>query len=232
MKLTKKIEERIISLNKKGVTNRAIAKKFDTHHNNISDILNKYGLKSKWCNQKINIVSKNKAKCSRCDKIKDISEFQHGRKGQKYEYKFSYCNYCRRTQTYRNMNSTVEKYLKNNYNRSKRRAKVNNIKFEISWEEYIKQYEKQKGKCFYTDQIMSWGVGSGLKSDSVSLDKIIPDKGYVLGNCVFCSRRINSIKLDVSLFEMKEWMPRWYQKVKQHFKENKDICDVGEGIEF
>ena len=103
--------ETILNLNQSGFTNRAIAKYLRYHHQTISYHLNKYNFKSSWANEPINIISKTLAKCSKCLKIKNISEFQYGRKGQKYQYKFSYCNNCRKRQGYLNLNSSTNNLL-------------------------------------------------------------------------------------------------------------------------
>ncbi len=39
------------------------------------------------------------------------------------------------------------------------------------------------------------------------------DDGYTLGNVVLCTYRANSIKRDVSLDELREWMPGWYDRL-------------------
>lgn len=88
--------ETILNLNQLGYTNRFIGNYLNINHRTVYYWLKKFNFSSSWANQKINIVSKVRAKCSKCNKIKSLIEFQHGRKGQKYQYKFSYCNECRK----------------------------------------------------------------------------------------------------------------------------------------
>lgn len=46
--------------------------------------------------------------CSKCHEEKPITEFQYGRKGTPQEYRFSYCNACRKKQTYDNLNKNFD----------------------------------------------------------------------------------------------------------------------------
>ena len=207
--------KRIIQFNKLGLSNRQIANILCVHHNTISYWLKKHKLQSKWANFTINIVGKNKAKCSKCNKIKNLKQFQHGRKGQKYQYKFSYCKSCRKKQTYLNLNSDVNKFLSDRFNRLKRRCTQNKILINITKEEFINLYHKQKGKCFYTKEPLLCKVGKGLNRNSLSIDKLIPKQGYTSKNVVLCTHKANSIKNDLTLNELKKWIPKWYNKIKR-----------------
>ena len=199
-------------------SNRKIALLMGLHHNTVTLHLRKLGLSSSFANQPINVISSNEARCSKCKAIKQISEFQHGRKGQKFEYKFSYCNACRKKQRYTNLNEDINKFLKDKYNRTKIRARKINVVFNISANEFIYQYYRQKGLCFYTDVEMSWGVSKSRLPTSISIDKIDCTKGYVSGNFCFCQTRINTVKHDLSLEEIKNYMPNWYERIKAHLK--------------
>lgn len=63
-------------------------------------------------------------------------------------------------------------------------------------------------------------LGSGKHKNSLSIDKIIPEKGYVLGNIIFLSNKINTCKNDLSLEEIKQWMPSWYERINKFIKNN------------
>jgi len=41
----------------------------------------------------------------------------------------------------------------------------------------------------------------------------------VKGNVVLCVARVNTIKSDVSLNEMKLWMPGWYERIVDMWRE-------------
>lgn len=195
-------------------SNRTIADKLNIHHRTVAYYLHKEGLKSnKIINQPIDMVDDKNARCSKCTNIKPIGEFLINRRGQKYEYRFSYCNGCRKKQTYLNLNSNKDKFLKDRFNRVKRRCLNDDIAFDLDFDYFKGLFDKQEGKCFYTDIDMIVTVGNKLKPNSMSIDRIIPENGYTKGNIVFCINRINSIKNNVTLEEMKDWMPRWYQRI-------------------
>jgi len=152
-------------------------------------------------------------KCSKCKKVKNRDQFPIGRKGLKNPYVFSYCRSCRKQQCYLNLNKDINKYLLDKYNRLKIRANKFNIKFKLSKEYFIELYKEQKGKCFYTDIELICKVGEGWNMDSLSTDKIIPEKGYIENNIVFCTQKANTVKCNLTMEELKRWIPKWYNRV-------------------
>lgn len=152
-------------------------------------------------------------KCQRCYKNKPITQFQIGRKGQPREYRYSYCNECRNRRINLNLNNNVNCFLSDRYNRLVIRARKNHILCTITKAQFIAQYHKQNGLCFYTDKQMSCKLGNKLTGDSLSIDKLIPKNGYVLGNLVFATHRVNTSKSNFSLEEMRLWMPLWYTRI-------------------
>lgn len=207
------LESKILELYHQGKKNRVIARELSIHHNTVRYWLNKNNLKANYFGQPIEMVNENHARCSKCKKIIHIDNFQFGRKSKNYEYRFSYCNDCRKKQCRLNLNNDIEKFLASNYNRSKLRAKKINIPFSITKNQYIEQYHKQNGLCFYTDELMICEYGTGKHKNSLSIDKIIPEKGYVIGNFVFASNKINTCKNDLTLDEIKKWMPDWHNRI-------------------
>lgn len=204
-------------------SNREIAVELGVHHRTVAYYLLKNNMPCNTANQSIEMVSDTEARCKKCGETKSINEFQFGRKGQKYEYKFSYCNKCRKKQIYLNLNNDVDKFLADRFNRLKRRAIKNNIICIISKKEFIEQYHKQNGLCFYTDIKMICEVGSELHRYSLSIDKIIPERGYINGNFVFTINKINTCKNDLSLEEIKKWMPNWFERIEKFLINNKDM---------
>lgn len=103
-------------------------------------------------------------------------------------------------------------------NRLKRRCKKDNIICTISTKYLTNLYKKQNRKCFYTDIEIDWKTINGLRPNCLSIDKIIPEKGYIEGNVVLTIRRINSIKYDMTLDEMKKWTPDWHKRIMEFLK--------------
>lgn len=123
----------------------------------------------------------------------------------------------------------IDKYLslgENLYRRiNRRRAQIKNeakksgTPFDLTTEILVELFQKQDGRCFYTDLKMSIALGEGNTRYQLSLDRIIPERGYTSGNVVWCTRKANTIKSDMTLDEMKEWMPSWYDRIQKFQKE-------------
>jgi predicted GNAT family acetyltransferase len=215
MKKLDKNKEIVLKYYENDYSNREIAKSFNVHHTTVGNWLKGLGLKSKTYNQKIDKVNEEEAKCSKCGDIKPIGEFQHGRVNSDRVYRFSYCNECRRKQVRLNLNSDINKFLKDKYNRWKLGASNKNIDFDLEFSDITDMYENQKGLCFYTDIEMDWGVGKGKSPNAISLDKVIPENGYVKGNVVLCSNRFNTIKHNLNLEELKKYIPLFYKRLNK-----------------
>ena len=87
--------------------------------------------------------------------------------------------------------ANAERYM---YVGALKRAKKNNIPFNLT-EDYLKSIYPSDMICPVLGFEMSVGLDeNGSKETSPSLDRIIPEKGYVQGNVVVISMRANSIK--------------------------------------
>ena len=86
------------------------------------------------------------------------------------------------------------KRLSNNWTKGK------SIEFSITIEDISNQWEKQKGKCAYTGNELTFGVNwnnrehRNHKERTASMDRIDSSKGYVPGNIEFCHKHINMMK--------------------------------------
>lgn len=221
----------IIDLHSKGKTNREIGKLVGVHRNSVGDHLKKNNLISNGRKlQPIDKIDDFNARCSKCYRIKPILEFQKGRRDKQYEYHFSYCNKCRKSQIYLNLNSDINKFLSEKYNRLKLRASSLNLPCELTKQDIIDLYIKQRGMCFYTDKKMICNVGKGYNRMAISIDKIIPEKGYIIGNTVLCTVQANTMKCDLTINEIQKWMPLFYEKVVEMWRQIGLTClQVAEG---
>jgi len=98
-------------------------------------------------------------------------------------------------------------YLKDKFNKIKARAKKDNLPFNITQDYFISTFNSQNGKCFY--------FGIHLFKGDISVDRIDPFQGYTQGNIVFCSVRANTIKSNLTLPELKLWIPKFYAKIRE-----------------
>lgn len=67
----------------------------------------------------------------------------------------------------------------------------------------LKQYAKQAGLCFYTNEPMDLFGYHHHNDNFASVDRLDSTKGYVEGNVVFCLSIINRMKQDMSLDQLK-----------------------------
>ena len=67
---------------------------------------------------------------------------------------------------------------------------------------------------------MSCVLGRGSNPNQLSVDRIIPELGYIKGNIVLCTQKVNLVKNNLTLREMSEWTPGWYGRVIQKFEDD------------
>jgi len=116
-------------------------------------------------------------------------------KGFKYESWFSPQKY-------------IERRIQLTHQRCKQRAKKDSVPFDIDANYLISIYPKNN-KCPVLGIKMQFG-GDDIQI-SPSVDKIVPEKGYVKGNVVWMSYRANSLKTDASIDELKG-LAKWVKK--------------------
>lgn len=114
-------------------------------------------------------------------------------------------------------------YLKKKYfespisialNNAKQRAKLKNLPFEIDYK-YLKDIYPKNNICPVLNIPFQLGYLSEIKKNSdyaPSLDRIIPEKGYVKGNLIFVCNIVNRIKSDSSL-DMLEKTLKFYKNL-------------------
>lgn len=202
----------IKELHAQGLSNREIGRKLSLHHKVVAQQLKQLGLVSNEYKDLI-VVESDTAICNKCGVEKSIKEYQFNRRGTPNQYRFGYCNDCRKEQVYLNLNNSKDAFIGDRVNRAKIRANKLKLDFNIT-PEYIKHLlELQEYKCVYTQEILLMRVGSGYSEYSLSFDKVNPSKGYTIGNVVLCTVRANTIKHNQTLEELAQWMPLWFDRL-------------------
>lgn len=138
-----------------------------------------------------------KFRCRYCKEVFD---------NQERVYKKNYCKPCQSTnlkEQYRKLkdNLSLDKLLKLRLNQSKHRAKQKNIAFNLTLEFLTVKFNQQNGQCFYSGLPMEIQLSRGY---SVSIDRMDSSKGYTQDNVVLCCDRVNCMKHESSIEEMKE----------------------------
>ena len=140
--------------------------------------------------------------CSKCDENKRYNLFREVR-GTKHGWtdtlgkkRYSYCKDCENRRQKEDRDKFPEKRL---FLLARRRAKVQNVPFNIT-KDYIKKIWPKDNKC----PIFRTEFKSGIKNkyQLPSLDKIVPLKGYVEGNVAIISFKANQIKSDITDLEI------------------------------
>lgn len=118
-----------------------------------------------------------KVTCIRCDK-----EFQTNHSHQKYcsnncynlDYRFKVKDIC---------------------SKAKIRAKQYGVSFNIDVKYLLKLWDIQEGRCALSNRIFDvrkYRNKEKVVADTPSLDRIVPDKGYIKGNVRFVTFQTNS----------------------------------------
>lgn len=196
-----------------------IAKIVGCSNATVGNILRARNLASKTKGHKIEMVGNDHAKCWVCHTVKPIISFATIKIGVPRPYKQSRCNSCAVGPRKIKANNDINLFLKYSYNSFKQNNHRQCI-FQLTFEEYQTIYFSQNGKCFYTDNDMSCTLlKNGWKSrdNSLSIDKIIPELGYIKGNCVMCLFKANRVKTNLTLTEIESWLPDWYNRIYDKF---------------
>jgi len=211
----KKIDkEEVLKYYNQNLNDYEIAEKLECERSSVAKTRISLGLPNLIDKRvKIEYVDSEHIKCSKCKTIKHVKNFRNGRPGCPDAYRFSFCDLCRKTHSNKLQAEDVNLYLIEKYRRSKGRASREGLEFSLSRPEWVEIYHSQKGLCFYTDEKMVWEPGKGHFPNTISVDRIDNNKGYVKNNVVFCCRRINTVKSNFSLEELQKYMPFWFWRI-------------------
>ncbi len=94
------------------------------------------------------------------------------------------------------------------------RAKRQGVNCHLTATDLKERFEAQKGLCFYTDVPLNCTLGVGKQLDGLSVDRVCGELGYVSGNFVLCTNKANTVKNNLTLEELKLWLPSWYERLR------------------
>jgi hypothetical protein len=159
--------------------------------------------------------------CTQCKKEKELEFFRKEAKG-----KFGVSSKCKdclleKDREYRENNKEKIKQNHKKWDERHPRGRYwNNVRFVSTWHGKIAYWKKNAGVrkitwdlspeyikslplvCAYTGIKLTLDIN---KKNTVSLDRIDSDKGYIAGNVVFCATRINLMKMKMNKQEFIEW---------------------------
>ena len=113
-------------------------------------------------------------------------------------YKQNISNVCRKCVHHKMLlskkNNRKENPMKYKHSTIQSRATKRGIPYELTPVILEDQWNKQKGRCFYSGELMTNIHGKGQVSSNCSLDRINPEIGYVKGNIVWVQFWVNAAK--------------------------------------
>lgn len=207
----------LVELHGQGLDDYQIAEKMQASYSAIFRNRKELGLISNGnIKNKLEIITSETAKCSVCKKIQNIKEFKSGKLRSGGNFQLSYCNRCLVNKKNIAVNNSIIFFLRDRLSAIKKRSKDKKIRFELTKEDLVEQYNKQNGKCFYTGVELVAKRGTGINKNALSVDRKDPDLGYIKENIALCTNRVNSIKNNLTIEELKELIPSWYNKIYEN----------------
>jgi hypothetical protein len=163
--------------------------------------------------------------CNSCKQTKPFSEFNKSVKNKdNYQTTCKMCCSVVNEKYKKTKTGHLVQYLST----IKWRAKTKNIPFDLDLE-YLISVTTDKCPVFGFD--FFWGrMGKNDRKSRPSLDRIIPELGYIKGNVVFISNWANIIKQDATekeLYAVANWLHAKRKEVLNAFKEQ--LAPVPEG---
>jgi len=101
---------------------------------------------------------------------------------------------------------------------AKERSIKQNVSFDLTLD-YLESITTDECPVFKTPFV--WGQSNGKHPYRPSLDKVIPELGYVQGNVVFISLKANTIKQDITekeLYAVADWLHDKRKEVLENVK--------------
>jgi hypothetical protein len=213
MKIAEDKIKQIVELHSAGLIDREIGEKVGLCSDAIYYHRKRLGLLANGPTKGSLVINKKgDRKCSKCGKFYPVDHYETDNAGSVRRT----CCFCKKKankQNYIDTKSSLEKAITYRCRYWKKRAKDNNIQYDIDYDYVMSILQRQNYKCFYSGKEMLLDGNREDHNYSLSIDRVIPELGYVEGNVVFCVHKINLIKNNMTLKEIEEWTPKFYQKI-------------------
>lgn len=152
-------------------------------------------------------------KCFKCDEVKPLSEFNKNK--SKQDGLACECKVCRAV--YKKSYALHRPFYSIAYN-ARNRAKERGVPFDLT-EEYLESIWIGVCPVFQVRLNLPSHGDNKRTANKPSLDRLVPDKGYVPGNVIWISLRANQMKNDGNseeLFRVAEWLQQTEEEIKKH----------------
>jgi 5-methylcytosine-specific restriction endonuclease McrA len=145
--------------------------------------------------------------CSKCKKLKLASEFTpRPERSCGLSPGCKACKAAYRSARYKRLRveDPVALWLRNAKNWAKDRARKQGLPFELTSLDMEVALAAYNRKCVYCERPFNFQRTIQTRSDSPTLDQILPKHGYVPNNIVVCCHRCNMIKNEASPTELRK----------------------------
>lgn len=132
--------------------------------------------------------------CSDCDTYLPTANFN--KSFRSYDRLNSICRICAGSRN-KLSKSKIKDIVHDCYKKSEKSARHRKKEWGISFDYYKKLIEKQRGRCFYTGNELSFVSEKG-NNNRVTIDRVDPKLGYTEDNVVLCTRAVNAMKQDLT----------------------------------
>lgn len=164
-----------------------------------------------------------KRRCIMCDGIKSKIEYFRIRRyyynpddSIKYVTYDSRCKECMGKYSRMMKTRSPKAYCNYTVKHLKFRAKKGGFPFDLTGKDLFNQWEKQNGRCFYTDTILDLKLELNNRKSPhrlfPSVDKQDPKLGYVNGNIIWCIYVVNRMKSDLRHSEFVDFCSTVFNK--------------------
>lgn len=161
--------------------------------------------------------------CSKCGELKNNSYF--GKLKTNIDGLRHICKLCRRKENLGKLNkrsiNSINYCIRHPFRFlsqrcfSNHRKKAFLEKFDVTEDYLIEIYNKQNGKCFWSNNQMSIENVSTSKLDTISVDRIDCNKGYIKDNIVLCFKFFNLGRGNMNYIEFSKFLTQ------------NNLCDIG-----
>jgi hypothetical protein len=182
----------------------------------VSRILAKQGLRSHSLERGLrkHFVRPGVISCGICGKDVAVEDLPGQKAKNGKFYKLARCKECHWQINNRSLEASPEAFIHARIKHTRAYAKKFGVPFAIDDRYIVALYYNQQSLCFYSGEKLTHQIGKGYARNSISIDRVVPARGYVPGNLVLCMRKVNLVKNDLTLDEIQVWMPGWYQRLE------------------
>ena len=159
-----------------------------------------------------------KKRCPGCKKVLPVTEFYVSK--WRKDGRRSICKSCGSSRQKKWRKDNFENYaITDVYHQIKKRARKKNVPMEITFK-YLKSMYPDNMIC----PVLGIKMESGRKNfhvDSPSVDRIVPEKGYVPGNLIVVSMKANVIKSNATPDEIIK-VGKFYKKLLEEMEDGSE----------